>query len=162
MKMLAPPLLAVTVGAGIQGNPPILQNVGDVRSLGIEATGDLQIGRGFGLFASYSYNDSTYRDDVHTASGTVFTAGKTVVDAPKHMLKGELTYDNSGFNARIGANYMSKRYFTYTNDQSVDGRVLVDATLGYKFNLGGHDLELTGNRRHRWRRRQRDRRGRRL
>ena len=138
-------LLAVTVGAGIVGNPPILQNVGDVRSAGIEATGDLRLGSGFGLFASYSYNDSTYRDDVHTATAVIPTAGKTVVDAPKHMLKGEVTYDNSGFNARIGANYMSKRYFTYTNDQSVEGRVIVDATLGYKFDLGGHDLELQGN-----------------
>jgi len=146
-------LLAVTVGAGIQGNPPILQNVGDVRSLGIEATGDLRLGSGFGLFASYSYNESTYRDDVVTNSivggvptkVVVPTAGKTVVDAPKHMLKGELTYDNSGFNVRVGANYMSKRYFTYTNDQSVDGRVIVDATLGYKFDLGGHALEIQGN-----------------
>jgi iron complex outermembrane recepter protein len=140
-------LLAVTVGAGIQGNPPILQNVGDVRSLGFEATGDLRLGSGFGMFASYSYNDSTYRDDVINAAGAVLarTRGKTVVDAPKHLLKGELTYDHAGFNARIGANYMSKRYFTYTNDQSVEGRVLVDATLGYKFDLGGRNLELQAN-----------------
>jgi iron complex outermembrane receptor protein len=138
-------LLGVTTGAGIVGNPVILQNVGGVRSLGFEATGDLKIGSGFGLFASYSYNDSTYRDDVHTATATILTKGKTVVDAPKHMLKGEVTYDNSGFSARVGANYMSKRYFTYTNDQSVAGRVVVDATLGYKFDLGGHDLELQAN-----------------
>ena len=31
---------------------------------------------------------------------------------------------------------MSKRYFTYTNDQSVGSRVLVDATLGYRFDMG--------------------------
>jgi iron complex outermembrane receptor protein len=138
-------LLGVTTGAGIVGNPVILQNVGGVRSLGFEATGDLKIGGGFGLFASYSYNDSTYQDDVHTATATIATAGKTVVDAPKHMLKGEATYDYAGFSARIGANYMSKRYFTYTNDQSVAGRVVVDATLGYKFDLGGHDLEIQAN-----------------
>ncbi|WP_213980145.1 TonB-dependent receptor [Sphingomonas sp. dw_22] len=138
-------LLGVTTGAGIVGNPVILQNVGGVRSLGFEATGDLRLPAGFGLFASYSYNDSTYRDDVHTATAVIPTEGKTVVDAPKHMLKGELTWDHSGFNARIGANYMSKRYFTYTNDQSVDGRVVVDATLGYKFDLNGRPLELQGN-----------------
>lgn len=146
-------LLGVTTGAGIVGNPPILQNVGDVRSIGVEATGDLRLGSGFGLFASYSYNDSTYRDNVRTTTtigGVVMpiqipTAGKTVVDAPKHMLKGEATYERAGFTARVGANYMSKRYFTYTNDQSVEGRVVVDATLGYKFTLGGRDLELQGN-----------------
>lgn len=140
-------LLGVTTGAGIVGNPVTLQNVGDVRSLGFEATGDLRLGSGFGAFVSYSYNDSTYRDDVRNAAGTLLAAtkGKTVVDAPKHLLKGELTYDLGGFNARVGANYMSKRYFTYTNDQSVGGRVLVDATLGYKFDLGGHDLEIQAN-----------------
>ena len=31
---------------------------------------------------------------------------------------------------------MSKRYFTYTNDQSVGSRVIVDATLGYRFDMG--------------------------
>jgi iron complex outermembrane receptor protein len=146
-------LLAVTTGAGIVGNPPILQNVGGVRSIGFEATGDVRFGGGFGAFVSYSYNDSTYRDDVHNTviiGGvptvvTIPTAGKSVVDTPKHMLKGELTYDNSGFSARIGANYMSKRFFTYTNDQSVDARVVVDATLGYKFAIGEHDLELQAN-----------------
>ncbi|WP_404336605.1 TonB-dependent receptor domain-containing protein [Sphingomonas sp. MMS12-HWE2-04] len=146
-------LLGVTTGAGIVGNPPILQNVGDVRSFGFEATGDLRLGAGFGAFVSYSYNDSTYRDDVHTTAtvgGVVTpvvipTAGKTVVDSPEHLLKGELTYDAHGFVGRVGANYMSKRYFTYTNDQSVDGRVVVDATLGYKFDLNGRPLEIQGN-----------------
>jgi iron complex outermembrane receptor protein len=140
-------LLGVTTGAGIVGNPVTLQNVGDVRSVGFEATGDLRLGSGFGAFASYSYNDSTYRDNVANAAGVLLAAtrGKTVVDAPKHLLKGELTYDYAGFNARIGANYMSKRYFTYTNDQSVEGRVVVDATIGYEFDLGGHALEIQGN-----------------
>ncbi|GAA0736841.1 TonB-dependent receptor [Sphingomonas sp. ABOLD] len=138
-------LLAVTTSAGIVGNPAILQNVGDARSVGVEATGDVRLPMGFGLFASYSYNDSTYRDDVVTASGVIPTKGKTVVDSPKHMLKGEVTWSGQGFNARVGANYMSKRYFTYTNDQYVDGRVVVDATLGYKFDLGGRKLELQGN-----------------
>ncbi|NLS27564.1 Vitamin B12 transporter BtuB [Sphingomonas sp. S2M10] len=138
-------LLAVTTSAGIVGNPAILQNVGDARSIGVEATGDVRLPMGFGLFASYSYNDSTYRDDVRTATAVIATKGKTVVDSPKHMVKGEVTWTGQGFNARVGANYMSKRYFTYTNDQFVDGRVVVDATLGYKFDLGGRKLELQGN-----------------
>jgi iron complex outermembrane receptor protein len=39
------------------------------------------------------------------------------------------------FFGRIGANYMSKRYFTYTNDQSVPGQLLFDASLGVRFSL---------------------------
>lgn len=129
-------LLAVTVGSGIQGNPSALQNVGSVRSVGIEATGDLKVTDEIGLFASYTYTDSTYRDDVFNGNNQLIAAikGKTVVDSPKHMARGELNWERDGAFARIGVNWMSKRYFTYTNDQSVPGRVLADVTIGYHFN----------------------------
>lgn len=127
-------LLGVTTGAGIVGNPVILQNVGSVRAFGFEAAGEAKLGYGFGIFASYSYNDSTYRDNV---SPTVLTKGKTTVDSPKHLAKGEITYDKGMFFGRLGANYMSRRYFTYTNDQSVPDQVLFDATLGARVTLPG-------------------------
>ena len=132
-------LLGIPTGPGIVGNPSIQQNVGSVRSLGFEAAGDVRLGGGLTLFASYSYNDATYRDNVivpGVTPVTIPTKGKTLVDTPKHMLKGEIAYDSDSLFGRIGANYMSKRYFTYTNDQSVGSRVLVDATLGYRFNMG--------------------------
>lgn len=131
-------LLGISTGAGIVGNPAVLQNVGDVRAIGFEAAGDFKLGNGFGVFASYSYNDTTYRNDVVNSVGTILAAtkGKTVVDAPKHLIRGEIAYDSDGLFGRVGANYMSKRFFTYTNDQSVPGRVLVDAALGYRFDAG--------------------------
>ncbi|WP_169803459.1 TonB-dependent receptor [Sphingomonas pruni] len=140
-------LIAFANGAGIIGNPAILQNVGSVRSYGIEATGQVKLPYGFGLFASYAYNDSTYRDNVYNALGVAIanTAGKTVVDAPKHIASGEITYDGTLFFGRIGANYMSKRYFTYENDQSVPGRVLFDATVGVHLDIDGRKFELQGN-----------------
>lgn len=128
-------LLAVQVGSPILGLASALQNVGNVRSVGVEAAGDLRLGHGFGLFASYSYTDATYRDDVlNSSDGSLVAAikGKTVVDSPKHMLRGELNYDQGPIFGRIGANYMSKRYYSYTNDVSVDGRVIVDASIGYR------------------------------
>ncbi len=127
-------LLSAASGPSIVGSPSVLQNVGAVRSIGFEAVGDLKLGGGFGLFASYSYTDATYRNDVYNLSGTLLAAikGKTVVDAPKHMLRGELSYDRGALFGRIGVNYMSKRYFTYTNDQSVPGRAIVDASIGYR------------------------------
>jgi iron complex outermembrane recepter protein len=131
-------LLGIQTGAGIVGNPSILQNVGGVRSLGFEAAGDVKLGSGLSLFASYSYNDTTYRDDVFDAANVIIAAtkGKTVVDTPKHLLRGEIAYDSDGLFGRVGVNYMSKRFFTYENDQSVPSRALVDATLGYRFDLG--------------------------
>lgn len=129
-------LLGVPTGPGIVGNPAILQNVGGVRSIGFEAAGDVRLGGGMTLFASYSYNDATYRDNVITPTATIATKGKDVVDTPKHMLRGEIAYDSDTFFGRVGANYMSKRYFNYLNDRAVSSRVLVDATLGYRFDAG--------------------------
>ena len=143
-------LLAFSNGAGIQGNPAVLQNVGDVRSYGFETAGEFKLGGGFSIFASYSYNDSTYRDNVYDGAPTpnliAPTAGKDVVDSPKHLAKGEFAYDDGAFFGRLGLNYMSKRYFTYENDQSVPSRMIADASLGYRFRDGALDgLEVQLN-----------------
>ena len=128
-------IIAFANGSGIQGNPAILQNVGDVRSWGVEAAGTFRVTPELALFASYAYNDSEYRDDVVNAAGGVVaaTAGKTVVNSPKHLAKGEITWDNGDFFARVGANYTSKRYYSYENDAEVGGFVIVDASIGYRF-----------------------------
>ena len=139
-------ILGTTVGAGIVGNLATLANVGSVRSYGVEAAAEVKLPHGFGVFASYAYNDSTYRDDVPVAGGTAIAIkGKTTVDSPRHLAKGELTYNGSIFFGRVGANYMSKRYFTYTNDQSVPGRVIVDATIGAHVMLADRKFEIQGN-----------------
>ena len=129
-------LLSVQVGSPIQGLASALQNVGGVRSIGIEAAGTVNLGSGLSLFGSYSYTDATYRDDVFNSSNGALVAaikGKTVVDSPKHMARGELNFDDGKRIARVGVNYMSRRFYSYTNDASVPGRVLVDATIGYRF-----------------------------
>ncbi|MCW3837498.1 TonB-dependent receptor [Sphingomonas canadensis] len=140
-------LLAQTTGAGIVGNPAILQNVGSVRSLGFEAAGEVRLGQGFSAYLSYSYNDSTYRDDVRNPVGTLIAAtkGKTVVDAPKSLVKGEIAYDGEIFFGKLSGNYISRRYFTYENDQSVDGRVLFDLSVGARVSVAGANLELQGS-----------------
>ncbi|WP_336961555.1 TonB-dependent receptor [Sphingobium aquiterrae] len=133
--------LSVQVGSPILGLLPSLQNVGSVRSYGFEASGTVTLMRGLSATASYAYNDSSYRDDVVNngldANGNVIDIvvplrGKTVVDSPRHIASAEIAYDGDLFFGRIGANYMSKRYYTYTNDQSVGGRVAADASIGIK------------------------------
>ncbi len=132
-------LLSLPNGTGGAGNPTTLQNVGSVRNYGVELTALYKIMPALSLFGSYSYNRSEYRDDViSTAFGSVgqvaiATKGKTVPDSPKHLLKGEIVYDDGTFLARVGADYMSKRFFSFENDVSVPGRVLMDATIGYTF-----------------------------
>jgi len=143
-------LLTIPTSVGIVGAANALQNVGSVRAAGVEATGSYDFGNGLSLFGSYSYNDNTYRDDVVIDDGTTITViptkGKTVVDSPKHLLHGEVAYDDTHLFGRVAVSYMSKRYFTYTNDMSVGGRALVDAALGYRVDLGlAKPVEIQAN-----------------
>ncbi|MEI6486721.1 MAG: TonB-dependent receptor [Sphingomonadales bacterium] len=128
-------ILAIPQGPGIVGNAALLSNVGKVQSVGAELGLQWQPVKHVTVTASYAYNETTYRNDVVNGVGTVIQAikGKTVPDAPSSIANLELAYDNGGFYARGNANAMSKRYFTYSNDRFVDGRVLVDAKIGYRF-----------------------------
>ncbi|WP_420138105.1 TonB-dependent receptor [Sphingomonas sp.] len=122
-------------GSGIAGNPAILNNVGSVHAYGAEIAVNYKLTRALSLFANYSYNHSEYQDDVFRSDGTIFarTKGKTVVDAPKSMLKGEIVYDDGTIFGRVGGDYMSKRFFSYENDQVAAGRLVADASIGYRF-----------------------------
>jgi iron complex outermembrane receptor protein len=53
------------------------------------------------------------------------------VDTPKGLYKTSLEYSKSGLFAKIGADYMSTRYFTFNNDGSVSGRFLTEFSAGY-------------------------------
>lgn len=127
-------LLAIPQGPGIVGNAALLSNVGDVRSIGAEIGLQWQPVANFTVTGSYAYNENTYRDDVINQSGTVVQAikGRTVVDSPESIANLELAYDDGQFYARGNANYTSERFFTYSNDRSVEGRVLVDALIGFR------------------------------
>nr|WP_310523710.1 TonB-dependent receptor [Polymorphobacter sp.] len=133
-------LLATQIGAGIVGNPAVLANVGSVRSLGVEAGLTWKIIQPLTLTASYAYNESTYRDNVVNALGVITQAikGKTVVDSPRHIGNVELAFDMDGFYARANGNFMSERFFTYSNDQQVSGRAIFDAKIGYRFVSAGN------------------------
>lgn len=128
-------ILAVPQGPGIVGNAPILSNVGDVRSQGVELGLQWRPVRQVSVTGSYAFNENTYRDDVINAAGVVVQAirGRTVVDSPRHIANLEITYDDGNFYGRANANAMSKRFFTFSNDQSVGGRVIVDGKIGYRF-----------------------------
>jgi len=127
-------LLSAASGPSIVGSPNVLQNVGDVRALGFEAVGDLKLSDELSLFASYSYTDASYQDDVSNVSGTLLaaTADKQVVDTPKHLARGEISYDNGSLFAgwrRITCRSGSSP--TPTTSRCPNARI-VDATLGYR------------------------------
>ncbi len=136
-------LLSVPQGPGIVGNAPLLSNVGDVRSIGAEIGVQWQPVPDFTVTGSYAYNSNTYENDVINQTGVVVQRidGRTVVDSPESIANVELAYDNGMFYARGNANYTSERFFTFSNDQSVDGRVLVDALIGFRLESDNRFLD---------------------
>lgn len=125
-------LLSVTQGAAIQGNPSALSNVGRVRSQGLEGAISMRLRPGWNADASLSLNHSIYRDDVPGRDGqaAVPTAGKAVVDAPRRLLKLQLRHDDGRRFAQLSVDAQSRRFYSYTNDASVPGRLLVHGSAG--------------------------------
>jgi iron complex outermembrane receptor protein len=140
-------LLGITQGPGIVGNPPVLANVGGVKTKGIEAALNWRMTSSFNWFTSVAWNDSRYDDDYTRTSDTgvvtvVPVSGKQVVDTPKWLVKSELSFDTGSFFVRGDVNYTDKRYYTYLNEGGVDSYALLNASLGYRFTDLGAVKEL--------------------
>lgn len=129
-------LLAVAQGAAIEGNAPVLSNVGSVETKGVELAGTYRLTDAWSLYGAYTYNDSKYESDVVSQDGTVQarTKGKTVVNTPKNIFKGEIAFDQAGFFGKLGVAYTDKRYYTYENiGGQAPSTTVADLTLGYRF-----------------------------
>ncbi|MET3664709.1 TonB-dependent receptor [Caulobacter sp. 1776] len=147
-------LLAANTAAPILGLPAVLSNVGSVETKGVELAGTYRLNDAWTLYGAYTYNDSKYEDDVVDGTGkvTVRTKGKTVVNTPKNIFKGELAYNQNGEQAglfgKLGVAYTDKRYYTYENvGGQAPSTTVADLTLGYRFSDEGwgKGLEVQAN-----------------
>jgi len=131
-------LLAFTQGSGIAGYASILGNAGGVTTNGVDAAITIHLGSQFSLYNAATWNKSTYDDNVNYNGAscpnntcTYYTKGKVNVDTPEGLYKTALDYKKKGLFGHIGADYMSTRYFTFSNDGSVSGRFLTEIGAGY-------------------------------
>lgn len=143
-------LLAFSQGAGVEGKASVLSNAGGVTTNGVDGSVSIHITPDLTFYNGATWNKSTYDDNVVTASGTcpkqylesdgvtcINIKGLITVDTPEFLYKTALDYNKSGAFLHVDGEYMSKRYFTYSDDGSVGGRFLADAGAGYKReNLG--------------------------
>ncbi|ESQ75981.1 TonB-dependent receptor [Asticcacaulis sp. AC402] len=138
-------ILAVAQGSGIQGNAPVLSNVGSVETKGLELAGTYRLSDTWKVYGTYAFNDSTYANDVVAADGTIKarTKGKTVVNTPKNLAKAELAYDNGALFATLGVNHTGERYYTYENIGGlVEGSTIADLSVGYRFDTIGTTVQF--------------------
>ncbi len=137
-------LLAIQQGSAIIGSFNALANVGAVEAIGLEAGLNWQMNDNWYWYNSASLNDSTYSDDYFTAGNTrVALSGKTVVDSPELMFNSELGLEMGSAFAKLHFKHTGERYYTYTNDGSVDAYNVLNLSLGYRFEDLGALKQLT-------------------
>jgi len=145
-------LLSVGATAGFTTINPgavVINNVGDVKTDGIDLAATLHFGEHFSFYDAVSYNRSQYQDNYTTGGTTVVpTAGKNVPASPDWMNKFVLGAKFDAFEAQLIGDYVGKRYATYTNDLSVPSYFLVSLQASYALPLednGLHDAKLSLN-----------------
>jgi iron complex outermembrane receptor protein len=130
-------LLAIAQGPAIAGAAALLANVGGVTTNGVDGAIQVRTQSGWSLYNALTLNKSAYDSNynVTNSSGvvtTIETAGKIAVDSPEFLYKNELQYATpKNIEIHIASDYMSKRYFTYTNDNSVGGRFIANFGTSY-------------------------------
>ena len=130
--------LGIAQCVGILGCPSVIANVGSVTTDGLEAALSWRFADDFTWFTSAAWNRSEYEDNYSVAGSNgnpvlIEVAGKQVVDSPEILAQTEFTYDNGRVFARIDANYVDERYYTYLNQGSVDAYTLLNAGIGVRF-----------------------------
>jgi hypothetical protein len=140
---------ATPVIASVIGGVSILQNVGGVKTDGIDAAATLRFGAGFSIYNALSYNRSRYDDDYTSGTTVVATSGKDVPNVARWLNKTVVTATAGAFEVQAIGDYVGRRFATYTNDQAVPGRYLLalqaSYTLPETLGLGLRNTRLSVN-----------------
>jgi iron complex outermembrane recepter protein len=137
-RLLAYNPCPTNVGVGSPGCGNTFHNAGGVTSRGVELGVLWKATPWLSWYNSFSYNKSTYDQDLLWSTGATTTAllptaGKQQVDTPKYLVASVVTVKTGGFSASAQGKYTGRRYYNYTNDQSFPGYFTLDLGLGYDF-----------------------------
>jgi outer membrane receptor protein involved in Fe transport len=119
-----------TITAIVSG-ATILQNVGSVKTDGVDVAGTLRFGSAFSLYNALSYNNSRFSDDYLNGTTTVPTKGRKVPGSPDWLNKTVATLSVAPFDVQLIGDYLGKRYATFTNDLSVKGYFTMSGRIGF-------------------------------
>jgi hypothetical protein len=142
----------------IIGGAAIVQNVGAVKTDGIDVAATLRIGDHFSFYDAISYNRSVYQDDYTSGSTTVGgvvtptivrIAGKKVPGSPEWLNKFVASGNFGRFQIQVIGDFVGDRFATYTNDLKVDSYLLYSLQVSYDFDTPAHwpvqGLKLSAN-----------------
>jgi iron complex outermembrane receptor protein len=105
-------------------------NDGGIESDGLEASIDYSFTDAFGVYVSYTKNDSTYTDEDFS--------GNTVIGTPEDMAVISFDYAKDDFYAGISTKYVGERFLDQANTQAADSYVVSDLYLGKTaYDIGG-------------------------
>ncbi|MEJ8629059.1 TonB-dependent receptor [Sphingomonas sp. I4] len=140
---------ATPVIASVIGGVSILQNVGRVQTNGVDAAATLRFGPHLSIYNALSYNSSKYRDNYVSGTTTIATAGKYVPNTAKWLNKTVVSINDGPFEIQAIGDYVGPRFATYTNDQGIGGRYLLNLQASYSLpqidGFGVKDLKLSVN-----------------
>lgn len=125
-------LLAVSPCSAVQTCSAILNNVGSVKSTGVDLAVIWRPMEHLRWLNSLSYDNSKYQDD-YLNNGVVATDGKYVVGIPTWMFSSNVSYTFAGFTATLDGKYTGRRFITYINDSQVPSYWLFNAGVNYDF-----------------------------
>ncbi len=111
--------------SSIIGGNPVLANVGNVKTDGIDMSGTFHFGRTFSFYDAISYNRSKYDDNYLNGAATVPTAGKKIPGSPEWMNKFVAALTLAGTEFQLTGDYVGKRQATYSNDLAVGSYFLM-------------------------------------
>lgn len=115
-------------------------NDGGVESDGIEASIDYNFTDTFGMYVSYTKNESVYTEEDFS--------GKTVIGSPEDMAVVSFDYANNDFFAGFSTKYVGERFLDQANTQEADSYMVSDLYVGKTaYDIGGSidSVELSFN-----------------
>lgn len=123
-------LLAVSPCSAVQTCSSILNNVGSVKSTGVDLAVIWKPVDHVRWLNTLSYDSSKYQDN-YLNSGVVATKGKYVVGIPTWMYTSNVSYSVGAWSANLDGKYTGRRYITYLNDSQVPSYWLFSAGVNY-------------------------------
>jgi len=118
-----------TITAIVSG-ATILQNVGSVKTDGVDFAATVHFGPHFSIYNALSYNNSRFGDNYLNGTTLVPTKNKKVPGSPDWLNKTVITANYGIFDAQLVGDYIGRRYATYTNDLSVAPYFTLAAQIG--------------------------------